>query len=229
LCSIQKNASRPINDDKNEIEQFFGCIIYMSIYGLASSRMYWKSMTRASVVAERMSCNRWKQIKLRLHFNDNTYLNPSDKLYKIRSILQPLTENFRKIRMSEKLSVDEQVILVKGKHSLKNYVNNKPKNWGYKAFVLCDSNGIAHNLKLYSGKAVHGPSLPDVGVSGNVLRLASVIPRNMFHKLYFDNWFTGVQLVSKLEKLGIHSLGTVRPNQLKGCKFSCDKEMKKRG
>jgi hypothetical protein len=77
---------------------------------------------------------------------------------------------------------------------------------------LCDSNGISHNLVLYSGKAVHDPSLSAVGVSGNVvLHLASVIPRNMLHKLYFDNWFTGVQLVTELEKLGIHSLGTVRP------------------
>jgi hypothetical protein len=96
--------------------------------------------------------------------------------------------------------------------------------------LSCDSNGIAHNLELYSGKAVLGPSLPDVGKSGNVvLRLASVIPRSMFHKLYFDNWFTGVQLVIELEKLGIHSLGTVRPNRLKVCKFSFDKEMKTRG
>jgi hypothetical protein len=86
-----------------------------------------------------------------------------------------------------------------------------------------------HIIWNFSGKAVHDPSLPDVGVSGNVvLHLASVIPRNMFHKLYFDNCFTGVQLVIVLEKLGIHSLGTVRPNQLKGCKFSSDKETKKR-
>jgi hypothetical protein len=88
------------------------------------------------------------------------------------------------------------MIPFKGIHSLKIYVKNKPKKWGYKAFVLCDSNGIAHNFELYSGKSVHDRSLPDVGVSGNVfLRSASVIPRNMFNKLYFDNWCTGVQLV----------------------------------
>jgi hypothetical protein len=108
--------------------------------------------------------------------------------------------------MSEKLSVDERMIPFKRKYSLKNYVKNKPKKWGYKAFFLCDSNGIAHNLELYSGKAVHDPSLPEVVVSGNVvLRLASVIPRNVFHKLYFDNWFTGVQLVIKTGKTW-HSL-----------------------
>jgi hypothetical protein len=55
--------------------------------------MYWKSMIRVPVVAETMSRNRWEQIKLGLHFNDNAYLDPADKLYKIRPILQPLTEN----------------------------------------------------------------------------------------------------------------------------------------
>jgi hypothetical protein len=30
--SIQKNASRLINVDKNEIEQFFGCVIYVYLW-----------------------------------------------------------------------------------------------------------------------------------------------------------------------------------------------------
>jgi hypothetical protein len=63
---------------KNEIELFFGYVMYMSIYGLTSSRMCWKSRTRVPVVAETMSRNRWEQIKLGLHFNDNTYLDPTD-------------------------------------------------------------------------------------------------------------------------------------------------------
>ncbi|XP_047116200.1 piggyBac transposable element-derived protein 3-like [Schistocerca piceifrons] len=51
----------------------------------------------------------------------------------------------------------------------------------------------------------------------------------MFHKLYFDNWFTGVRLEVELGKMGIQSLGTVRPNRLKGCMFTSDKVMKKKG
>ncbi|XP_046998482.1 piggyBac transposable element-derived protein 3-like [Schistocerca americana] len=230
LYAIQKDISKPINTDKNEIEQFFGCGMCMSIYGLPSSRMYWKTTTRIPAVADAMSRNRWEQLKLGLHFNDNETIDQADTLYKISPFLEPLVENFRRIPMSVKLSVDEQMIPFKGRHTLKNYVKNKPKKWGYKAFVLCDSHGIAHNLEIYSGKVKHDPSLPDVGVSGNVvLRLASVIPRHMFHKLYFDNWFTGVRLEVELEKMAIQSLGTVRPNRLKGCMFTSDKVMKKKG
>ncbi|XP_049799919.1 piggyBac transposable element-derived protein 3-like [Schistocerca nitens] len=193
-------------------------------------RMYWKTTNRIPAVADVMSRSRWEQLKLGLHFNDNETIDQADTLYKIRPFLEPLVENFRRIPMSEKLSVDEQMIPFKGRHTLKNYVKNKPKKWGYKAFVLCDSHGIAHNLEIYSGKVKHDPSLPDLGVNGNVvLRLASVIPRHMFHKLYFDNWFTGVRLEVELEKMGIQSLGTVRPNRLKGCMFTSDKVMKNKG
>lgn len=55
------------------------------------------------------------------------------------------------------------------------------------------------------------------------------MPRNHFHKVYFDNWFTSIQLQVELEKIGILSLGTVRPNRFRGCKFSSDKDMKKQG
>ncbi|XP_050502828.1 piggyBac transposable element-derived protein 2-like [Diabrotica virgifera virgifera] len=38
-----------------------------------------------------------------------------------------------------------------------------------------------------------------------------------------------MQLQIELDKLGIPSVGTVRPNRLKGCNFSTDKDMKKKG
>jgi hypothetical protein len=35
----------------------------------------------------------------------------------------------------------------------------------------------------------------------------------MNHKVYYDNWFSTVNLLAELEKMGIQSLGTVRPNR----------------
>ena len=61
------------------------------------------------------------------------------------------------------------------------------------------------------------PGNKDIGASGNiVMQLASLIPKNQGHKLLFDNWFTSVNLQVQLEKIGIHSLGTVRQNRLRG-------------
>ncbi|KAF3837628.1 hypothetical protein F7725_009396, partial [Dissostichus mawsoni] len=52
---------------------------------------------------------------------------------------------------------------------------------------------------------------------------------NQSHKLFFDNWFTSVDLQTILQKRTIHCVGTVRHNRLAGCSFSDDKVMKKRG
>lgn len=72
--------------------------------------------------------------------------------------------------------------------------------------------------------------MPDIGASGNIiLRLASIIPGNQSHKLFFDNWFTSVDLQTILQKRKIHCVGTVRQNRLAGCSFSEDKAMKKKG
>ena len=47
------------------------------------------------------------------------------------------------------------------------------------------------------------PGNKDIGASGNiVMQLASVIPKNQGHKLYFDSWFTSVNLQVELEKIG---------------------------
>ena len=74
------------------------------------------------------------------------------------------------------------------------------------------------------------PENKDIGSSGNiVMQLASVIPKNQDHKLYCDNWFTSVNLHVELEKIGIHSLGTVRRNRLRGYAFSSEKELKAKG
>ena len=65
------------------------------------------------------------------------------------------------------------------------------------------------------------PDNKDICASGNiVMQLASVNSKNQGHKLYFDNWFTSINLQVELENIGIHSLGTLRRNRLRGCVFS---------
>ena len=60
------------------------------------------------------------------------------------------------------------------------------------------------------------------------MQVASVIPKNQGHKWYFDNWYTSVNLQVELEKIGIHSLGTVRGKRLRGV-FCSEKELKAKG
>lgn len=236
MYAVQCDPAKPIAVSVNEIEQFFGCCFFMSIYGLPRTEMYWNSNTRVSAVADTMSRTRWREIKSKIHFSKNLRANTinnaevTDSLQKIRPILDKLVKNFNRIPMSEYVCVDEQIIPFKGRHRLKNYMPKKPKKWGYKAFLLCDSSGLIYNFEIYTGKVIHDPELPNVGSSGNVvLRLAKIIPKQLFYKICFDNWFSTLPLITELEKLGIQSIATVRSNRLKNCEFSTDKVMKTKG
>lgn len=230
LYALQCDVNKPLLLTVEELQAFIGIVFLMSIYGLPRTRMFWQRETEVFQVSSTLSRNRWEQIKSKLHFNDNTQHNNEDKLFKIRPFIDAIVNNFKATPMTEKLCVDEQMIPFKGRHQLKVYLKSKPKKWGYKAFVLCGSDGIVYNWELYSGAVALDPYLPDVGVSGNVvLRLSKVIPRNYFHKIYFDNWFNSLKLQVELHKIGIHCLGTVRNNRLRNCSFTNDKEMAKKG
>ena len=183
-------------------------------------------------VADVMPVVRFKTIKRMFHVSDNESrpADCQDKLYKIRPLVDAVQEKVRGIIPAEKLSIDEQVVPFKGKSVLRTYNPKKPKKWGYKIFVLSGVDGLIHNLEIYTGKIEPCPGQPDIKAASNiVLRLLSSIPRNVWHKIYCDNWFTSVALHTTLSKQGIACLGTVRSNRLPGCTFPTDKVMRRQG
>lgn len=72
-------------------------------------------------------------------------------------------------------------------------------------------------------------SEPDLGASANVVvRLARVIPINLRHKLFFDNYYTTLPLLVYLKKRNILSLGTVSRNRLKNVMLPDDSLLMKK-
>ena len=134
--------------------------------------------------------------------------------------------------MKEHLCVDEQMVPFKKTSWLKQFIPKKPHKWGYKFFLLCDSSGVVYDFIIYTGKIdpVDKAGVPDLGTSSNsVLHLAQSIPHHQNHKLFFDNWFTSVPLISYLAKQGIWCCGTVQARQSPGLRFKTDKELKREG
>jgi len=71
--------------------------------------------------------------------------------------------------MSQMLCMDEQMISIKGMSSVKQCILiNSHKN-GYKMFLRCDSKGILHNIKLYTGCISPLDDCSDLVVSSNVI------------------------------------------------------------
>uniref|UniRef100_A0A8C3A2I5 PiggyBac transposable element-derived protein domain-containing protein n=1 Tax=Cyclopterus lumpus TaxID=8103 RepID=A0A8C3A2I5_CYCLU len=231
LYAIQCDPNKPLNLSTQELEQFLGTVVYMSLFGLPGTRMFWNKACRVSQVADTMTLNRWEAIKKALHFNNNEERQEeNDPIYKLRPLVTHLNSKLTSIPMSENLVVDEQMVPFKGRSRIKQYLPSKPKKWGYKLLVLAGSDGVPHNFEIYTGRVVQPPELADIGASGNVvLRLAQPIPKHENYKLFFDNWFTSVPLVLTLAQQGIHSIGTVRCNRLPGVSLMSDAELKRTG
>ena len=91
-----------------------------------------------------ISRNRFQSILKFLHFANNTEYNVHDpnrdKMYKIRPIVELLTSIFKSVYVpNEHISIDEELLLWKGRLSFKQYIPNK--RFGIKMFSLCDDTG----------------------------------------------------------------------------------------
>jgi hypothetical protein len=232
LYSTQTRPAKPLQVTRSEIEQFIGIALYMSIFRLPNCRSYWSPEFRVDKIASVMTNNKFEELKRFIHFNDNTLPDNSDKLKKVRPLIDLLVRQFRSVTMEENLSIDEQMVPFKGRSSIKQYNPKKPHKWGYKIYVLSGISGFAYDFEIYSGKQdnILLPEEVDCGASGNVVvRLSRSIPSNVNYKVYFDNYFNSPELQLFLAKKGILSLGTVRLNRVSQCNMMSDTDLKKKG
>ncbi|XP_031333889.1 piggyBac transposable element-derived protein 3-like [Photinus pyralis] len=230
LYSVQTNPAKPITTCPEEIQNFIGILLWMSLIRQPTSRRYWSPKTRIPQVADVMPVNRFEQIKRYIHFSDNS--NNAKGIDKIQPVITQIRNACLKIPLEENLSCDEQVISFKGRSRYKTYNPKKPHKWGYKMWVLSGISGISYNFELFSGKGdnTHTANEPDLGAASNVvIRMSKIVPHNEHYKLYYDNYFSSLELVSHLSKRNIHSVATVRSNRLKNSKMMQEKEMKRKG
>ena len=52
---------------------------------------------------------------------------------------------------------------------MKQYLPQKPHRWGYKLFVLCNTDGIVHNFEIFIGKTLPTVEVLDIGATFNVV------------------------------------------------------------
>lgn len=233
VYAIQTGSS--FRTDSDEIEQYLGVLLKMGIVAMPRYRMYWSRELRFPPVADVMSRNRFDELGKHIHFNDNTELitnrdDPAyDRYFKVRPMLSMLRDACLQTEPEEKMSIDEQMIPYKGKNSLRQYLPKKPKKWGFKVLARCGVSGIMYDFLLYEGK---GPTVTEsTGFQSAdfVIKLCETLPKQMNFKLYFDNWFTFLELQLQLKASGIWSVGTIRSNRMRGCTLQSEKELKKQG
>ncbi|XP_018020808.1 piggyBac transposable element-derived protein 3-like [Hyalella azteca] len=233
LHALQKDG-KEMRLENTDMKCFLGILLLTGIIKVPSYRTYWKKGLQLAAISDIMSRDKFEEIKRYIHFNDNTQQKTRDdpdfdKLFKIRPIIESIRTNCRKVSQEEHQVVDEQIIPTKARISLKQYNPKKPHKWGYKVISQAGSSGFVYDFEIYTGKSQKNDDL-GVGVSSAyVLRLAEGIPKHLNYKLFYDNWFSSVDLSSKLKESGILNVSTVRANRLKGCIMENDKKLQKEG
>ncbi|KAL0879758.1 hypothetical protein ABMA27_003470 [Loxostege sticticalis] len=162
LYAEQSNAEGWTALDKKELKAFLGIIIIMGYNILPSIDLYWSSDPgfRVDEIAEVMTVKGFKKILQCFHLNDNLGqpANITDKLYKLRPLLDSINEAcLTNAKASSSQSIDESMILFKGRSSMKQYMPLKPIKRGYKVWCRCDSyTGYLYEFYLYTGKLETG-------------------------------------------------------------------------
>ena len=133
-----------------------------------------------------------------------------NKLGKVQPVIDSLCESFQSVYTPGKnVSVDEAMIPFKGQSTLKQYMPMKPVKRGIKVWALADAaNGFIANFQVYTGK--RGDQV-EKGLGANVVTTLTKPYVNSFSHIYFDNFFTGVDLLD-LEGANLYSCGTIRTN-----------------
>nr|XP_047124329.1 piggyBac transposable element-derived protein 3-like [Hydra vulgaris] len=148
--------------------------------------------------------NRFAQILSNIHVNDNA-AEPNDnkdKLYKLRPLINQLNSNFVKLyNVSQCISIDESMILFKGRSSLKQYNPMKPIKKGVKLWAIADMDGYMYHCEVYQGKnKIHSDDLmpKHFGLGASVVYQLTKTLHAKHHQVYFDNIFTTVLLMEYL-------------------------------
>ena len=79
-----------------ELYKYFGILLFSGYVKMPFRRMYWETKPDANcfLVSDSMSRNRFETIHQYLHFNDNMNIDPKDKVFKVRPILDHFNKKF---------------------------------------------------------------------------------------------------------------------------------------
>ena len=222
--ATQKQLKNWSDVSSDELKAFLGIIITMGAITLPNIDLYWSSdpYYRQDSVADVMTVKRFKKIREAFHCNDNETAarrgEPNyDKLHKVRPVIDALNKKFQNVYVPSNChSIDESMILFKGRSIMKQFMPKKPIKRGYKVWVRADPvTGYISQFEVYTGKSPSAASQDPLG-SRVVKSLCESIHGSNYDYpvlIIFDNFFTSFELMKDLLQKQLYAVGTVRTNK----------------
>jgi hypothetical protein len=189
----------------------------MGLNALPRYDLYWSSnkFLGNKGFKDTMPLHRFRKLFQYLHCADNTQDPGTDKLFKIRQILDGVCAAIAEHgNPTKEQTVDEGMVAFKGRFSARQYMPAKPIKRGIKIWMRCDAkSGFCHMLEVYLGKVRDAPVQAGKGMAYGVVKRLTAPLRGKGYHIYMDNLFTSVQLMKHLASHHLHGCGTVRTNR----------------
>lgn len=135
---MHQQAWRSVTRD--EMTTFIGILPIIGVVQLPEIRLYWSNsnMYANTCIKKAMKRDRFLSILKYLHFSDNTTAGITDKLHKIRNIVETIVDTFKSaIKPGKSIVIDESMVPWRGRLRFRQYIPGKRHKYGIKLYKLC--------------------------------------------------------------------------------------------
>lgn len=193
----------------DEFKVFLGLFLHTGTISLSRLSDYWKTdpLFNLPLFRRYMSKNRFLIILRCLHCTSPNR-NTNDRLHKIRPVVDYFNKKMCEVYYpNRELSLDEAMVLWRGRLQFKQYIKNKRHKYGIKLYMLTEPTGLILKFRIYEGAS-------DIyGGSGHTEKIVLFLLEEKLgngHAVYLDNFYNSVQLARKLLDNKTYCTGTLR-------------------
>lgn len=213
VCNVWKDV------DEIEMIAFLGLLLLRGVCRAKRESVEELWSTEGSfarpLFAATMSRARFEQLLRYLRFDDRdtrAARAADDKLAAIRDLYEKFASNCRSsFRPGPYITIDEQLVVFRGRCPFRMYIPSKPGKYGLKVWVICDAKtSYCSNLQVYTGKTGNQREVNQA--SRVVMELAAHL-LDTGRNITMDNFFTGVPLTQELLTRRTTVVGTLRKNK----------------
>ena len=208
----------------NDIKKFIGLLILMTLNKKPTLGAYWSGdivfSQQIFSTPESLSRDRFQLILKYIRFADPENLE-NDYLAKVRPFVEKVNDLCQNTYLPDRqISIDETLMLFKGRLRIRQYIPSKRKRYGLKSYVLAESeSGYVWKFMLH-GLSTENRAIGLTYFGADELsvseRIVVELSHDLFHQgyhIYIDNFYTSFRLCQYLFDHGTLMTGTVKPNR----------------
>ena len=177
---------------------FLGLVLHMRLVAMPTYKFCWSQdwLYKNELFKSVMTRDRFRSIMRFLNFGEEP-VNEEDRLGKIKLLINYVNTIFPVIFILHKeLSLDESMMLSRGRLVFRQYIKNKRHMYRIKIFELYTNDGVVLKTEIYSGWKFQDPQ--SLGQTGAVvLHLMEPYLDKGYH-LFTDNWYNSLPLTKNL-------------------------------